>query len=132
MALTRSQQMARIKGKDTLPERLLRKALSGKGLRYRLHWQTPWGRIDVAFPRRRVAVFVDGCFWHGCPTHFVRPKNRRPFWDAKIAGNQARDRRQDEGLAGDGWRVLRFWEHEVEQGVEAVAERIHAVCGEAP
>ena len=69
------------------------------------------GRPDFVFRRERVAVFVDGCFWHGCPQHYTRPRTRRAFWDAKVAGNRARDRAADRALRSRGWRVLRIWEH---------------------
>jgi len=68
-------------------------------------------RPDFLFRRERLAVFVDGCFWHGCPAHYTRPKARRAFWDAKIAANQARDRRIDRALRAAGWQVLHVWEH---------------------
>lgn len=67
--------------------------------------------IDVAFTRQKLAVFVDGCFWHGCPAHFVQPKARRDFWQAKIAANRARDETTDAALLDAGWVVLRLWEH---------------------
>lgn len=67
-------------------------------------------RPDFVFRRERVAVFVDGCFWHGCPRHATRPKQNRTFWDAKLAGNKARDRAVSRGLKNAGWTVLRIWE----------------------
>jgi DNA mismatch endonuclease (patch repair protein) len=77
--------------------------------------RSPTGRVrpDFVFRREKLAVFVDGCFWHGCPEHFRRPKSRRKFWDAKISGNQARDAATTRGLRKSGWRVLRLWEHEL-------------------
>jgi DNA mismatch endonuclease (patch repair protein) len=71
-------------------------------------------RPDFVFRKERLVVFVDGCFWHGCPRHFTRPKARRAFWDAKIAANRARDRRIDRALRAAGWRVLHLWEHALE------------------
>src|SRR5262245_58666688 len=79
----RSRCMSHIKGKDTKPELLLRKALWRLGLRYRLHAKIP-GRPDVVFPKAKVAVFIDGCQWHCCPIHFVRPKSNQEFWDRKF------------------------------------------------
>lgn len=70
-------------------------------------------RPDFVFPKRKVAVFVDGCFWHGCPRCYVRPKQNRKFWDAKREGNMARDRKQSRALRSAGWTVLRLWEHEL-------------------
>jgi len=120
--LTRSQQMSRIRGQDTRPERLLRRALWAVGLRYRLQAPTPSGRADLVFLSSRVAILVDGCFWHGCPLHYVRPRSRTEFWEAKLAGNVARDRAQTLELEAQGWRVLRFWEHEIHENLEG------AVC----
>lgn len=71
------------------------------------------GKPDFVFPKSRVAVFVDGCFWHGCPIHGRRPKSREDFWDAKIAGNQLRDRLVNSSLRSAGWKVVRVWEHEL-------------------
>lgn len=124
MSLTRSEQMSRIRGRHTTPERILRSALWADGLRYRLHVRTPVGRPDIVFPRQRLAVFVDGCFWHGCPTHYVRPRTREEFWSAKLRANVGRDRQQTAALEADGWRVLRFWEHEVADDVDALVERV--------
>ncbi|HYO69174.1 MAG TPA: very short patch repair endonuclease, partial [Archangium sp.] len=87
MGLTRSEQMSRIRGKDTSPERLLRSALWRAGLRFRLQSRTPYGRPDVVFSKARVAVFIDGCFWHGCPDHYVRPRTRNDFWSSKLLEN---------------------------------------------
>jgi DNA mismatch endonuclease (patch repair protein) len=69
-------------------------------------------RPDVVFRRARVAVFIDGCFWHGCPVHGTRPRSNTAYWDTKIARNRARDERADTALTAAGWRVVRLWEHE--------------------
>ena len=111
--LTRSQQMARIKNKDTSPEVALRKALWAEGMRYRRHGKTPFGRPDILFPGKKVAVFIDGCFWHGCPIHYVRPRSRGEFWSAKLVENVGRDCKQTRQLEAAGWRVLHIWEHQV-------------------
>lgn len=120
MALTRSEQMARIRGRNTSPELLLRQMLWQHGLRYRLHARTPTGRPDIVFPGARVAVFVDGCFWHGCPDHYVRPRSRSDFWAEKLKANVLRDIRQTRELELLGWRVLRVWEHEVFEDPERI------------
>lgn len=119
MALSRSQQMSRIRGRNTGPELALRKALWAAGMRYRLHVRTPHGRPDIVFPGRTVAVFIDGCFWHGCPLHYVRPRSREAFWATKLHQNIQRDRRQTAGLESAGWRVVRVWEHEVADDIGA-------------
>jgi len=104
--------MASIRGKNTKPEFRLRRALWAGGLRYRVHYPIT-GRPDIAFPGARVAVFVDGCFWHGCPDHFSAPKTNSRAWLEKISDNMSRDRRQTEELRQAGWIVLRIWEHDV-------------------
>lgn len=118
MGLSRSEQMSRIRGKDTTPEIKLRKALWSQGLRYRLHHETPVGRPDLVFVGPEVAVFMDGCFWHGCPKDYVFPRSRRQFWSEKLTDNLERDRRQTLELEERGWTVLRIWEHKVEEGLE--------------
>lgn len=107
-----SELMSRIRGRDTGPERRLRAALRERGLTgYRLHYARVPGRPDVAFVGLRVAVFVHGCFWHGCP-HCKRytPRNNRAWWTAKLAANQARDRRKARALRALGWSVITIWE----------------------
>ncbi|ABF87499.1 very short patch repair protein [Myxococcus xanthus DK 1622] len=122
MGLSRSEQMSRIRGRDTSPERLLRSALWRAGLRFRLHTRTTHGRPDVVFPRHKVAVFIDGCFWHGCPKHYVRPRTRDEFWSSKLRENVERDRRQTLLLEEGGWRVCRFWEHQIFESLAEVVE----------
>jgi DNA mismatch endonuclease (patch repair protein) len=103
------------RGRDTGPELQLRHLLHAAGFRYRIHWPVPEDRrrrIDIAFTRRKVAVFVDGCFWHRCPTHYVAPQANATFWEAKIRGNAERDVETTALLEDKGWLVLRFWEHE--------------------
>jgi DNA mismatch endonuclease (patch repair protein) len=119
----RSYCMSRIKGRDTGPEVRLRKELWRRGLRYRLKSRL-LGRPDIVVPRAKVAVFVDGCFWHGCPVHGVAPKNNAAFWAAKIGRNKARDESVSRKLAAAGWMVLRFWEHEILTSPEGVTEAI--------
>jgi DNA mismatch endonuclease (patch repair protein) len=121
--------MAAIRGFDTRPERLLRSALWRLGARgWRCHWPGPGGRIDVAFTRARLAVFVDGSFWHGHPSKW-RPGRFQGYWDAKIKRNMARDARQNAALEAAGWRVLRVWDFEVEHDPEGVARRIVEALG---
>jgi len=87
---------------------------------FRLQGITGWrrhrpllGKPDFVFPKLRLAVFVDGCFWHGCPLHSTKPKNNAAFWDKKLAANKVRDRNVTGILRKEGWRVLRIWEHEL-------------------
>ena len=116
--------------RGTRPERLLRSALTRRRLRYRLHLKIGSGpsapRPDIVFARQKVAVFVDGCFWHGCPSHGVRPRTNPTYWNAKILRNQARDQANTDLLATLGWQVIRVWEHE---DPEVAADRICAVLG---
>ena len=111
-SLTRSEQMARIRSCDTRPELLLRKTLWNLGFRYRLRLVLP-GRPDLAFVKEKVAVFVDGCFWHGCPKHYKAPTRNEEFWQQKLKRNTCRDRSVDAELETRGWKVVRLWEHEV-------------------
>lgn len=119
----RSRCMSRIKGKDTKPELVLRRALWAQGLRYRLNYKLP-GRPDIVFIGARVVVFVDGCFWHGCPIHSVQPKSNVEFWKSKLSGNKERDLLVSSRLEAMGWRVLRFWEHEISEELGAVVQRV--------
>ena len=115
---------------DTGPELALRRALHRQGYRYRKDYRLdllgeegPTRRVrpDIAFTARRVAVFVDGCFWHCCPEHGTQPANNTWYWEPKLARNVERDRAADAALAEAGWRVVRIWEHEsVETAVAAV------------
>lgn len=109
------RRMRRQGQRDTKPEMALRRELHRIGLRYRVNRPVLPGvrrRADVVFTPARVAVFVDGCFWHGCPSHGTRPKANADWWAAKLAGNVARDRDTDARLDAAGWRVVRVWEHE--------------------
>lgn len=112
------------RSRDTHPELALRRELHSRGLRYLIDVAPVRGlrcRADLVFRRQRIAVFVDGCFWHGCPDHASWPKANGDWWRRKIETNAARDRRNDALLAAAGWRVVRVWEHEP---VEAAADRV--------
>jgi DNA mismatch endonuclease (patch repair protein) len=116
--------MSKIRGKDTRPELALRTALWDAGLRgWRCNWQGPGGRIDIAFTRWRVAVFVDGSFWHGHPRKW-QPGRWEGYWDEKIKRNIARDRAQEAALRERGWEVVRAWDFEIEQEPSVVARRV--------
>lgn len=119
--------MQAVRRRDTKPELLLRSALHRRGLRFyvdRAPLPKMRRRADLVFPRKRVAVYVDGCFWHGCPVHGTWPKNNADWWRAKIERNQARDRDTDRQLADAGWAVVRVWEHEGPEAADRVAEVI--------
>jgi DNA mismatch endonuclease (patch repair protein) len=118
-----SAAMSRMPRKNTQPEVALRSALHRSGLRFRTHLRLP-GQPDIVFTRVRLAVFVDGCFWHSCPTHATKPKNNDEWWAKKLAANVARDARQTASLEAEGWTVERVWEHEVPQdAANRIAER---------
>ena len=115
---TRSRVMSRIRSKDTKPEIALRQALWARGVRgWRCNRKTLPGKPDVSFGPAKVAVFVDGRFWHGHPDYFTFGKSG-DYWDEKIARTQERDKEANERLAQLGWLVLRFWDFEVENDVE--------------
>lgn len=118
--------MSRNRGTRTGPEELLRKALWASGLRYRIHHGLP-GRPDVVLPAKRLVVFVDGCFWHGCPIHYQAPHNNADFWAAKIENNRNRDAEVTKQLECAGWRVVRFWEHDVKSSLSACVDMIRDV-----
>ncbi|MFI1563881.1 very short patch repair endonuclease [Streptomyces sp. NPDC020490] len=102
------------RGRDTGPERRLRSLLHREGLRFRVSARpvpTLHRTADVLFTKHKVAVFVDGCYWHGCPTHGSVPATNRDFWVAKIEGNKSRDKETDRLLVEHGWFVVRVWEH---------------------
>lgn len=110
-ALRRMQRQAR---RDTTPEMALRRELHRRGLRYRVDCAVIPGvrrRADLVFRRARIAVFVDGCFWHSCPLHRTQPKSNAEWWADKLAANVARDRDTNERLASEGWNVVRVWAH---------------------
>lgn len=128
----RSAVMARIRSRgnrDTELRMILLFRLYGL-TGWRRHLDLP-GRPDFAFRRQRLAIFIDGCFWHGCPQHFRMPKSRRDYWSAKIASNRLRDRRVTRELRRRGWAVIRLWEHDITnkaslRTMTKLRDRIHA------
>lgn len=125
--------MQRQRRRDTKPEILLRQVLHRRGYRYFVDRAPLHGvrrRADLVFPRIRVAIYIDGCFWHSCPDHATIPKNNRDWWIAKLAGNVQRDRDNDDALAAAGWTVIRVWEHEpAELAADRVAEALNPPPG---
>ncbi|MEE2031189.1 very short patch repair endonuclease [Rhodococcus chondri] len=110
-----SARMSRQRRRDTVPEVALRRELHRRGARFFVDRAPLPGvrrRADLVFPRRRVAVYVDGCFWHRCPLHATDPKNNAQWWATKLAANVQRDRDTDARLVAAGWTVVRVWEHE--------------------
>lgn len=106
--------MSTARRRDTQPELLLRRELHKRGRRFRVVVRVPGNNrrtVDIAFTRYKLAVLVDGCFWHGCPAHGTRPAANREWWAAKLEANRARDDDTDRLLRAAGWSVLRIWEH---------------------
>jgi DNA mismatch endonuclease (patch repair protein) len=130
----RSANMRANRRKDTKPELALRRALHAQGYRYRKDYRLDLARArvrpDIAFTARRVAVFVDGCFWHCCPDHGSQPANNAWYWQPKLARNVERDRAADDALAEAGWNVVRIWEHESLEA--AVAVVVSALAAAVP
>lgn len=119
--------MSRQATRDTGPELALRRELHGRGLRYFVHRRPLPGlrrEADIVFPRSRVAVFVDGCWWHGCPDHGGQARTNGAFWSDKIEGNRIRDADTDERLAAHGWTSVRIWEHEPPTVAAARVEQV--------
>jgi DNA mismatch endonuclease (patch repair protein) len=125
-----SAKMSTLARRDTKPEVALRQALHKRGLRYRVQLKVPGNRrrtIDIAFTRARLAVYVDGCFWHGCPQHHVLPRANSDWWQWKVDLNRARDASTNADLREAGWQVLRIWEHtDPEEAADSVARAYSA------
>ena len=116
--------MSHIRGKNTGPEIKLRKLLWSRNIRgYRIHYNL-LGKPDIVFTKKKIAIFIDGCFWHKCPIDFQEPETRKEFWMKKINSNVERDERNTRQLQKDGWTVMRFWEHEVRKKPEDVLGKI--------
>lgn len=122
--------MRRVRTRDTGPELTLRKALWARGLRgWRVHPKKVLGRPDVAWIGCRVALFVDGAFWHGHPDYYWGQSGE--FWNKKIERNRLRDRRVNQELEGAGWTVLRIWDFEIDRDIEGCISRVQQVLGES-
>lgn len=122
-------RMSAQRRRDTGPEVALRRAAHALGLRYFVHRRPVRGlrrEADLIFPRAQVAVFVDGCFWHGCPDHGVAPRVNSSYWSSKLARNVARDEETNVALRAAGWNVVRVWEHE---NPTSAAARVRAAVG---
>lgn len=122
--MSKSEQMARVRSRDTAAEVLLRRALWAAGLRYRVTARKLPGTPDVTFGPARTAVFVDGCFWHGCPVHYTQPRANEAFWQEKLRRNRARDAKVDTQLVSLGWLPVRIWEHEIYEDLQAVVAKV--------
>jgi DNA mismatch endonuclease, patch repair protein len=127
-----SKRMSRNRKRDTRPERAVRSALHARGLRFRVDHRLVLEELavrpDIVFTRARLAVFIDGCFWHACPEHGTAPARNVEYWTPKLRRNVERDRRVDRALAAAGWTVLRAWEHEA---LDSVVHRVLAALDAA-
>jgi len=125
--LTQEQRkfnMSRIRAKNTKPEVKLRKLLYDQGIKgYRIHHNL-LGKPDIVFTKKKIAIFIDGCFWHKCPVCFQEPETRKEFWMKKIGSNVERDLKNTQKLQEEGWIVLRFWEHEIRKTPDDVVQKI--------
>jgi DNA mismatch endonuclease (patch repair protein) len=120
----RAYNMSKIRGKNTGPEIKLRKLLWSAGIRgYRVHYDLP-GKPDIVFVKKKIVLFIDGCFWHKCPIDFQEPETRKDFWMKKINSNVDRDERNNRQLSDAGWTVIHIWEHEMRKEPEKVVQRI--------
>lgn len=134
-----SARYSRLARSGTAPEILLRRELHRRGRRFRVHTRIeglPRRRVDIAFPRWRVCVLVDGCFWHSCPEHGTRPRTNPEWWDWKLGRTRERDAETTAALRSLGWRVVRVWEHlphgDAADAVEAALEEAGAPASRTP
>lgn len=125
-----SKVMSSIRAKNTKPELLLRKALWAEGLRgYRLHWKKAPGRPDICYPGKKLAIFVNGCYWHQCPyCKPAMPKTHKRFWKAKFKKNKERDGRKAAALIKDGWKTIAVWECQIKKNVEKCVQKLSNFC----
>ncbi len=117
----RSKIMSTIKGKNSKPELKFRKILSRAGYKYRTNYKIGRYRIDAVLIKEKIAIFIDGCFWHRCPKCFVYPKSNKKYWITKIDKNVVRDKKIDAFLRTKNWRPIHFWEHEIKRMSESPA-----------
>ena len=119
----RSQIMAKIKGKDTKPEIIFRKLLYSKGIRYRIHYPVE-GKPDIVIVSKKIAIFIDGCFWHKCPKCCRLPRSNKDYWLPKIQRNIERDKKTNKALKSKGWKVIRIWEHEIKENPQGAVKKV--------
>jgi len=120
----RSKIMSNIRGKNTKPEITIRKLLWAQGIRYRIHSRKIFGTPDISIKKKKLAVFVDGCFWHGCKKCYKEPKTNTEFWRKKLAYNKQRRTKVKRELRKKGWIALEFWEHRVKTEPQKIMKEI--------
>lgn len=123
----RRKIMSSIRGKNTKPELTIRKMLWASGKRYRIHDKTVFGIPDISSKKKKVAIFIDGCFWHGCKKCYKEPETNAEFWRKKISSNRSRRVTVLSILESEGWKVMQFWEHEINRHPKIVINRIRRV-----
>jgi len=121
---TRSRIMSSIRSKNTKPEIQIRKGVWALGKRYRIHDKTVFGTPDMSNRSKKVAVFIDGCFWHGCSRCYTEPKTNTKFWRDKITTNRDRRKKVTAELRKDNWKIMQFWEHQVKKNSEKITLKI--------
>ncbi len=120
----RSKNMKAIRSKNTKMEVLVSKYLWHNGIRFRKNVKNLFGKPDIAIKKYKVVIFLDSCFWHKCPEHFIKPSTNIEFWEDKITANVARDLKVNEYYKNKGWHVLRIWEHEIKKDFENTMQKI--------
>lgn len=120
----RSEIMSAIKGKDTKMEVAFRRALWEKGFRYRKNSSKYFGKPDIVLKKHKTVIFLDSCFWHGCKKHLRLPATRKKYWREKIERNKKRDKEVSRYYKKIGWRVFRFWEHEIKKNSEKAVGKV--------
>ena len=116
--------MASIRSKDTKPELAIRKILCKKGYRYRIHDKKIFGKPDITFSKHKLAIFIDGCFWHACKKCYSEPKTNTFFWRKKIRDNKIRRKKVRKNLKENNWKIMEFWEHDIRKKPELVTSKI--------
>ena len=119
--------MSKIRAKNTTPEIIVRKILWSNGKRYRIHSKSIFGTPDISSKKSKIAIFIDGCFWHGCKKCYRKPKTNVKYWKTKIHRNKLRRKKVISKLRREGWNILQFWEHEINQNPQPVLRKIESV-----
>ena len=118
--------MSKVRNKDSKMEISLRKALWAEGFRYRKNDTKHFGKPDIVLAKHKTVIFVDSCFWHGCPAHYGATATRKEFWEKKIKRNKERDQEVNRHYKEKGWNVIRVWEHELKSGFDSIIDGIAA------
>jgi len=124
----RSWIMSRIRSKDTKIENLLAKEMRKAKIKFK-RYPKIYGSPDFLVKNSNMVVFVDGCFWHKCPIHYREPKSKKEFWIPKIKENVERDKEVNKKLRKEGYRIIRFWEHEVNKNIKSVVSKVNSMVG---